>query len=53
MNINITNNNKIPNELNLKKNLHSLILFDEKQSNPLFSRPLMAKVKRQGGKITD
>ena len=53
MNINITNNNKIPNELNLKKNLHSLILFDEKQSNPLFAGPLMAKVKRQGGKITD
>ena len=53
MNINITNNSKISNESNLKKNLHSLILFDEKQSNPLFAGPLMAKVKRQGGKITD
>ena len=53
MNIKITNNNKIPNESNLKKNLHSLILFDEKQFNPLFAGPLMAKVKRQGGKITD
>jgi len=53
MNIKITNNNKISNESNLKKNLHSLILFDEKQSNPLFAGPLMAKVKRQGGKITD
>jgi len=53
MNIKIINNNKIPTELNLKKHLHTLILFDEKQTNPLFVGVLKAKIKRQGGKITD
>ena len=52
MNIKITNDNKIPTESNLKKNLHTLILFDEKQTNPLFAGVLKAKIKRQGGQIT-
>ena len=53
MNIKVTNNNKIPTELDLKKNLHSFILFDEKHSNPLFAGALNANIKRQNGKITD
>ena len=53
MNIKVTNNNKLPTESNLNKNLHTLILFDEKHSNPLFAAALKANIKRQNGKITD
>jgi hypothetical protein len=53
MNIKVTNNSKLPIESNLKKNLHTLILFDEKHSNPLFAGVLKANIKRQGVKITD
>ena len=53
MNIKVTNNNKLPTESNLKKNLHTFILFDEKHSNPLFAPALTANIKRQNGKITD
>ena len=47
MNIKVTNNNKLPTESNLKKNLHTFILFDEKHSNPLFAGALNANIKRQ------
>ena len=53
MNIKVTNNNKLPTESNLNKNLHTLILFDEKHSNPLFATALTANIKRQVVKITD
>ena len=53
MNIKVTNNNKLPTESNLNKNLHTLILFYEKHSNPLFAAALTANIKRQGVKITD
>ena len=53
MNIKVTNNNKLPTESNLNKNLHTIILFDEKHSNPLFAAALTANIKRQGVKITD
>ena len=53
MNIKVTNNNKLPTESDLKKNLHSFILFDEKYSNTLFAGTLKATIKRQNGKITD
>ena len=51
MNIKVTNNNKLPTESNLKKNLHTFILFDEKHSNPLFAGALKANIKRQGVKL--
>ena len=53
MNIKVTNNNKLPSESNLKKNLHTFILFDEKYSNPLFAGVLKTNIQRQNGKITD
>lgn len=53
MNIKIGQNSKIPSELALKKNPHTIVLFDEKQSSPLLSRSLLPIIKRQGGKISD
>ena len=44
MNIKVTNNNKLPTESNLNKNLHTLILFDEKHSNPLFAWLLLLQI---------
>ena len=53
MNIKIGQNNKVPTESNLSKSSHIFILFNEKQKNPLFSKSLLASLKRQGGKVVD
>ncbi|MBT3826313.1 MAG: leucyl aminopeptidase family protein [Nitrosomonadales bacterium] len=53
MNIKISQNSKIPSEPNLRKHLHALILFDEKQLKPLFMAALKAKLQRQGKKIAE
>ena len=51
MNIKVTNNNKLPTESNLKKNLHTFILFDEKHSNPLFALLLLQILKDKASKL--
>ena len=51
MNIKVTNNSNLPTESNLKKNLHTFILFDEKHSNPLLQAFLKQILKDKTVKL--